>query len=214
MAKRCPPGAICIENCTLLFMIIALCLLYMLFTKNSRSQSGGLCSERIHVYSNQPVETPMMDRFPAAMFENRDVFSDPYAPPLRDTRVFPKNSSDPRGIPINVKTQGHDSPYRQVGMLSRKDGSETMLPLMGRPLLTNRDKCLVETSKHCATSDCFKGDFAMHLRLNTSPGWGLLRCSGRDARSPASINAQPLSPLDSMPMCILCLMGCTLYNPD
>lgn len=140
MAKRCPPGAICIENCTLLFMIIALCLLYMLFTKNSRSQSGGLCSERIHVYSNQPVETPMMDRFPAAMFENRDVFSDPYAPPLRDTRVFPKNSSDPRGIPINVQTQGHDSPYRQVGMLSRKDGSETMLPLMGRPLLTNRDK--------------------------------------------------------------------------
>ncbi len=141
MAKRCPPGAICIENCTFLFLIIALCLMYMLYTKNSKSsQNSGVSSERIHIYTNQPVDTPMMDRFPAAMFENKDVFSDPYAPPLRDTRVFPKNSSDPRGIPINIQTQGHDSPYRQVGMLSRKDGSETMLPLMGRPLLTNRDK--------------------------------------------------------------------------
>ena len=74
MAKRCPPGTICIENCTFLFIFIAICLLYMLYTKDSKKNSSLMNSERIHIYANQPVETPMMDRFPAAMFENRDVF--------------------------------------------------------------------------------------------------------------------------------------------
>jgi len=43
-------------------------------------------------------------------------------------------------IPINVPTQGVDTTYQQVGILSRMNGSETILPLMGRPLLTNRSK--------------------------------------------------------------------------
>ena len=138
MAKRCPPGVICIENCTILLIFIAIGLLYLILVKpknNNYTYSGaGLNTQ------NTVPDVPLMDRFPAHMFNNRDVLRDPYAPPLRDTRVFPTNSSDPRGIPINVSTQGHDSEYRQVGIITRNNGDETILPLMGRPLLTNRDK--------------------------------------------------------------------------
>ena len=45
-------------------------------------------------------------------------------------------------MPINVRTQGPpiNTNYRQVGLLTRINGKETILPLMGRPLLKNRDK--------------------------------------------------------------------------
>jgi len=68
---------------------------------------------------------------------------DPYQAPLKDDRahVHPRDSSDPRGIPINTPTQSVDSAYRQVGILTRSNGDgENILPLMGRPLFTNRDK--------------------------------------------------------------------------
>jgi len=69
-----------------------------------------------------------------------DVLLNPYAPPMRDDRA----SLDIRGpavMPINVSTQGTgNAAYRQVGILTRISGPETILPLMGRPLFRNRDK--------------------------------------------------------------------------
>ena len=43
-------------------------------------------------------------------------------------------------IPINQPTQSVDTNYRQIGILTRVNGGETILPLMGRPLFSNRDK--------------------------------------------------------------------------
>lgn len=77
-----------------------------------------------------------------------DILLNPYAPPYRDDRIFPF-SLDPRGevpipmamsMPINIATSSVDTSYRQVGILKRVNGNETILPLMGRPLFTNRDK--------------------------------------------------------------------------
>jgi hypothetical protein len=69
-----------------------------------------------------------------------DIYLNPYAAPLRDDRYLPL-PIDPRGmVPINISTQGFDSSYRQVGILKRMNGPEMLLPLMGRPLFTNRDK--------------------------------------------------------------------------
>ena len=59
---------------------------------------------------------------------------------LKDTVFYPKNSSDPRGIPININTRGFDTSYKQVGVLTRINGKETILPLMGRPLYANNSK--------------------------------------------------------------------------
>jgi hypothetical protein len=45
------------------------------------------------------------------------------------------------GVPVNVPTRSVDTTYRQVGILTRNgNGQETILPLIGRPLFTNRDK--------------------------------------------------------------------------
>ena len=63
-------------------------------------------------------------------------FGNPYAPPLRDTTFFRSSY----GIPINVQTRGLNTAYRQVGILTRINGVETILPIMGRPLHVNRNK--------------------------------------------------------------------------
>jgi len=50
------------------------------------------------------------------------------------------------GVRVNVPTRAVDTTYRQVGILTRNGGNagngggETILPLIGRPLFTNRDK--------------------------------------------------------------------------
>ncbi len=71
-----------------------------------------------------------------------DVFFDIYKAPLRDDRCF-TGGGDIRGaVPINVSTQScDDAKYRQLGILTRYGGKdETILPLMGRPLFSKRDK--------------------------------------------------------------------------
>jgi hypothetical protein len=64
-----------------------------------------------------------------------DVLLNPYQAPLRDDRYFPTIMGGM--LPINVPTQSVNTTYRQVGILTRGD---TILPLMGKPLFTNRDK--------------------------------------------------------------------------
>jgi len=68
-----------------------------------------------------------------------DVLLNPYSAPLRDDRLFNRQYCGPK-VPINVPTQSFDSNYRQIGILTRVNGGETILPLMGRPLFSNRDK--------------------------------------------------------------------------
>ena len=80
-----------------------------------------------------------------------DVLLNPYTPPLRDARYIGGmgvNSIGASGgmggggivIPINVPTRSVNSSYRQVGILTRVNGPETILSLMGRPLFPSQDK--------------------------------------------------------------------------
>ena len=56
-----------------------------------------------------------------------DVLLNPYQPPLKDQRIFRTDSSDPRGVPINVSTRAVDAEYRQVGILTRMNYPEMIL---------------------------------------------------------------------------------------
>ena len=90
-------------------------------------------------YTNAPINDPLIN---------------PYNPPLKDERYFISNfnaglnpgfNGIPLGsVPINISTSigAVDTVYRQLGILTPVKGSskDSILPLMGRPLFTNRDK--------------------------------------------------------------------------
>jgi hypothetical protein len=147
--KKCPPGIICIENVTMVFIFIAIGLILMYIWNQPSRQlqpqnqqivikeesreinggwggmgggggiGGGVYMRPNVAYTNQPG----------------DVLLNPYAPPLRDERYL---------VPINVSTNvgAVDTTYRQVGMLTPLSGGnkDKILPLMGRPLFVSRDK--------------------------------------------------------------------------
>ena len=137
MPKKCPPGVICIENITIIFLIFVLCLAgfiwYRLETKNTNNTNK---------FINIPI--PAIPKFNSFYSTNpRNIFMNPFAPPLKNGNFFPSNSGDPRGIPININTRGFDTSYRQVGILTRNvqvQGEEVILGVMGRPLYSNRSK--------------------------------------------------------------------------
>jgi hypothetical protein len=139
MAKRCPPGVICIENITItIVLIIVACVVLFLnmYSRGAPAQQP-IVREKVIVKENSGL-------FPRASYSFSNVASDvllnPYQAPLKNDNVFP-TTGDPRGIPINIPTQSVDSTYRQVGILTRnQSATEMILPLMGRPLFTNRDK--------------------------------------------------------------------------
>jgi len=142
--KRCPPGVFCIENVSLTMMTLAAVALFVYFLRPQQAHQ----MQRMHQAQQmqmQPAQQAQQMQHPS-MFQTRanygvsnapeDVLLNPYVPPMRDDRA----SLDIRGpaVPINVSTQGTtNAAYRQVGILTR---SETILPLMGRPLFRNRDK--------------------------------------------------------------------------
>ena len=135
MAKKCLPGVICIENVTLvsvfIILILGLSVWYML--NQQQLQHGVVHREKkIISNSNTPILLPISSR--------QDEFNDPYAPPLKNNMYHPPNSSDVRGIPVNIETRGTSSNYGQVGILTRTNGSEMILPLMGRRTMSGRDK--------------------------------------------------------------------------
>ena len=124
MPSRCPPGVLCIENMTIFYLIISISVV-MLAIHLINKKSSLPHSEKIII-----KESPM---YPDTVLQN------PYMPPLKNSN-YDVTTGDPRGVPINISTRAKDTSYRQVGLLTRVNGKETMLPLMGRPLYTNRDK--------------------------------------------------------------------------
>ena len=169
MARKCPPGVICIENMTILFIIIVIgIVLYYVkpmmpvqnqtqsYNTNANTNAGSIQfpfqEETRNVYRINDIITSrpfagsgiFARANPTSAFSNgeNDILLNPYAAPLRDDRYFPTNASDPRGVPINISTSTSavDTTYRQVGLLKRMNGQEMLLPLMGRPLFTSRDK--------------------------------------------------------------------------
>ena len=163
MVKKCPSGIICIENYTFLFFgILVLAILFFMYIKynqnlglNSSSNLYCACNKPSHLcsckknvfnnhnnnYLNDDLVSRLIPRTANAYSNTEnDVLLNPYSAPLRDDRVFNNTNYNGPKIPINVPTQSFDTNYRQIGILTRVNGGETILPLMGRPLFSNRDK--------------------------------------------------------------------------
>jgi hypothetical protein len=141
MVRKCPPGVLCIENVTLLVIVILLGIFGWFVLRSQSAPQQKVVNERVVVR-----ESPRQGLFasPSYSFSNvsNDVLMNPYVPPLRNENVIvPPMGGDVRGgVPINVSTRTVNASYSQVGILTRINGPETILPLMGRPLYANRDK--------------------------------------------------------------------------
>ena len=142
MAKKCAPGVICIENITLLFIVIVLLGLGFVFYQhfmNIRRGMLGIPHHPLHHQIHHDLR-PISDR--------NDTINDPYAPPLKTHDVYyPRGSSDIRGIPpvavpVNIQTRALNTSYQQLGLLTRNgnNGEQIILPLMGRRIMSGRDK--------------------------------------------------------------------------
>jgi len=145
--KKCPPGVICIENFTSLIVCIILFIVgYFMYInfKNSNKQQGNNSQDTQEIISLQPSWP--YNNLNVNMVERNDVLLNPYDAPYKDERyLVPKVSLIPAGaVPINVSTSvsAVDTNYRQIGIITPLNGTSTnnILPLMGRPLFTSRQK--------------------------------------------------------------------------
>jgi hypothetical protein len=154
MKKKCPPGVICIENITMVFIfLIVLIVLYVLYNTLFKKEINTTnTTNNTTIIEKSESERKSLSLIPSFPYNNLppsvpgDVLLNPYAPPLRDERyLIPQlNVIPPNSMPINISTNvgAVDTNYRQVGILNptNKPNKDNVLPLMGRPVFTNRDK--------------------------------------------------------------------------
>jgi len=151
--KKCPPGVICIENFTsVIFFIILFIVGYFMYvnyknqSNSNHKQQNNNQNQRPNVYSQEIVLQPNIPYNNLNLIERNDVLLNPYDAPYKDERyLVPKVSLIPAGaVPINVSTNisAVDTNYRQLGIITPLNGTSTnnILPLMGRPLFTSRQK--------------------------------------------------------------------------
>lgn len=150
MVKKCPLGVICVENVTLSLLFVILLVLVFFIYMNSHKNITVNETDHITVENKQETSSWFGGSLPSWPYTNlpKDVLLNPYAAPYRDERYFvPEvNYLPPGAVPINVSTNigavPSETAYRQMGIITPLNGTskDNILPLMGRPLFTNRDK--------------------------------------------------------------------------
>jgi len=149
--RKCPPGVLCIENVTSVFFTIMIIVvgffIYISYNNNqNHNQNHNQNDNRNQIqyrdipnypYNNlySGVRNNMIDNTPI-----NGVLSNPYEAPYKDERYLVPRQT----VPINVSTNvgAVDTSYRQIGILTPLNGTtnNNILPLMGRPLFTSRQK--------------------------------------------------------------------------
>jgi hypothetical protein len=115
-------------------------------SNSNHKQQNNNQNQRPNVYSQEIVLQPNIPYNNLNLIERNDVLLNPYDAPYKDERyLVPKVSLIPAGaVPINVSTNisAVDTNYRQLGIITPLNGTSTnnILPLMGRPLFTSRQK--------------------------------------------------------------------------
>jgi hypothetical protein len=162
MPRRCPPGVFCFENVTIVFICSILLIiggfLYWRTCSGAAMASGAGASGAGASGAAMASILPVAYVNSGSKGRGNDVFFDIYNPPMRDDncsiglndirgnipiRARAGQGALPYAMPINTPTQEcGDSPFRQIGILTRQSpsSSETILPLMGRPRFRRRDK--------------------------------------------------------------------------
>jgi hypothetical protein len=164
--KRGPSGGI--DMLTFGVGLVFFFIMFITFTSSGSKQSSSCSSSSLVA---QPLTIgPHIQPRPNTFFTDRpdDTLANPYAPPLKDVfaphgiRSFTTGtgtnatagSNANGGMPINMATNTGatvNASYQQIGLLTKADnGSNSssdpvIMPLMGKPLFTSRDKWLFYT---------------------------------------------------------------------
>lgn len=145
---KCMPNMVCVDKFNVLLLVLFLGLaVYVLYA----TTKGTLASTSTHlapvVGHSSPVVAQAWMGGLSSIPTRHDPFNDPYSPPLKTDMPFFMESQvlptlDVRGaLPVNIKTRGFSTGFRQVGILTRQNGTDDMiLPLMGTRVSSGRDK--------------------------------------------------------------------------
>ena len=143
-------------------------IMFVTFTARPTTSgtSSGTSSSPLSSIPLVAVDSRRHQPRPNTFFTNQegDTLSNPYAPPLKDVFFNGAGGSVLRGagpgVPINMATNTGatvNASYQQIGLLTKADtdnrsksGSSSssdpvIMPLMGKPLFTSRDKWLFYT---------------------------------------------------------------------
>ncbi len=113
------------------FWIIILCVVIVLLCLFIFSKS---CSHKVNTFSTNQL---------VSYFPNKqgDMLFDAYAGPSKNNEIHVRSKDTPSfGVPINVPTQGMNADYRQIGIVSKNGPHSQIFPLIGKPLMSHRDK--------------------------------------------------------------------------
>jgi Family of unknown function (DUF5755) len=153
----------------LVIVVVLIALIYWVYQLSDEAKAANRESTAMTASASASTPASLFGGFggvgglfssPSSLFSSvpGDILLNPYAPPRKENPFFNAphrnnleagiivpltTSGDVRGpvaVPINIPTSHLDLSYRQVGILTRNDANDTILPLMGRPLHANRQK--------------------------------------------------------------------------
>ena len=176
MGKKCIPGVFCIENMTLfLVVVIGIMVMYLYYV--------WIIKNLTHHHHKPPQPSTII--LTNAPYTGTTTLDNPYNPPLKQTELIAPivdirgsipvsqqlvvhGGGIPAGIPVNIKTRSANTSYSQVGILTRNDRENMILPLMGRNLWNGRDKWQYYTMSNTAGSMNTKLPISVNGRSCTS----------------------------------------------
>lgn len=119
------------------FIIICLCIIAFIFVLYLSSILHSKKTCNISQFSSDQL----VSYFPEKNNKEGDVLFDAYAGPSKNNNIHVRTKDVPSyGIPINVPTRSVDADYRQIGIVTNKNSEGLIMPLIGKPLFTDRDK--------------------------------------------------------------------------
>jgi len=111
MSKKCPPGVICLENATMVFLVIIIAVVFYFVYRSLNNDAND---------NYKPIEKIIINQEQSSPSGGFGFFT---RPNYGSTNIGAVDTS-----------------YRQMGILTPLNGSGKILPLMGRPLFVNRYK--------------------------------------------------------------------------
>lgn len=138
--RKCPKGMICFQNLATISILIILFIVGFFIYSNMKNNNS-------NIKNNNQNNNPNNENFKQINIINPsplDPMDSPYSPPFRNDGYFTSIPINVPVVPINQPTNisAVNISYRQLGILTptNQTSKDNILPLMGRPLFTSRQK--------------------------------------------------------------------------